>query len=216
MKILIIDSGSGGKVVERYLKSWNKDLDIIYDCDIENMPYGAKSREEILRLTKNIIDKHEGEYDILVPACNTMSAALIEGGRLNRRTVDIITPTIHELKRQNLRNLAIISTEYTHKSKLYLRALRIPSRSSKTLAKLIEDGISENELAIRNEIKRLLQPMVTRGIERVVLGCTHYELIDYIIRDIYPHLELLYPGKYQAKQVLRLVDLLEEEEKWRM
>ena len=56
MKILIIDSGSGGKVVERYLKSWNKDLDIIYDCDIENMPYGAKSREEILRLTKNIIE----------------------------------------------------------------------------------------------------------------------------------------------------------------
>ena len=146
---------------------------------------------------------------MLVIACNTMSAAFILANRLNFKTVDIITPTVNELRSQNLRNLAIISTEYTHKSRLYTQALRIPSRSSKDLAKLIEDGIDKNKMTIEREIIRLLEPMVKRGIERIILGCTHYELVDYMIRDIYPHLELLYPGKYQAKDVLARIRLKE-------
>lgn len=207
-KILVIDSGSGGRVVERYLKSMNPSLDISYACDPENMPYGEKNTCEILKLTDEIISKNHG-YDILVIACNTMSAAFIRANRLNFKTVDIITPTVNELRSQNLRNLAIISTEYTHKSRIYTQALRIPSRSSKDLAKLIEDGIDKNKMAIEREIIRLLEPMVKRGIERIILGCTHYELVDYMIRDIYPHLELLYPGKYQAKDVLAIIRLKE-------
>lgn len=200
-KILIIDSGTGGRVVERYLKSMDSSLDIKYVSDHENMPYGEKNTEEILRLTDEMLKK-SGDYDMLVIACNTISAAYIKTKRESFNIVNIITPTVQELKHRNLRNLAIISTEYTHKSRIYSKALRIPSRSSKTLAKLVEYGIEENETEIRKEIKRLLEPMVRRGIERIILGCTHYELVDYIIRDMYPHLELLYPGKYQAKLTL--------------
>lgn len=207
-KILVIDSGSGGRVVERYLKSMNSNLKIKYASDQKNMPYGEKNTEEILRLTDEMI-KNAGEHDMLVIACNTISAAFIKTNRDGFNIVDIITPTVHELKHQNLRNLGIISTEYTHKSRIYSSSLKIPSRSSKTLAKLVEDGIKENEEAIRKEIIRLLEPMVKRKIERIILGCTHYELIDYIIRDIYPHLELLYPGKYQAKLTLARIKFKE-------
>ncbi|MCI5675607.1 MAG: aspartate/glutamate racemase family protein [Ezakiella sp.] len=203
MRVLVIDSGKGGRVVERYLKSMKPDIDLIYACDEKNMPYGEKSTEEILELTRKMIAPYEDKYDILAVACNTISAAMIRTGKLPYSVVDVILPTIRELRSQNLKKLGIISTEYTYRSGIYSRHLNLIPSYSNTLARLIEDGMDENKEEIIEELKNIISPMIERGMKRLILGCTHYELIDYMIRDLYPHLELLYPGKYQAELVLR-------------
>ncbi|MDO5716310.1 MAG: aspartate/glutamate racemase family protein [Tissierellia bacterium] len=188
--------------MERYLRSMEPSLEIQYASDEKNMPYGEKSGSEILRLTKQLIGAHKGEYDVLVPACNTMSVALLGAGLTGPRVVDIITPTIRVLSRQHLRNLGVISTYYTHRSRMYSKSLHALSMPSSSLAKLIEEGDKEK---IQVELQAIIEPLKRRRVKRLILGCTHYELVDYMIREMYPHLELLYPGKYQAEAVMRRV-----------
>lgn len=208
MRVLVLDSGKGGRVVYKYLESMSPGIDLLYTCDEKNMPYGEKSKDEIIRLTKNMVRPFLGEFSVMAPACNTISSALIQTGKLNRNIVDIITPTVRILRRQNLRHLGVISTSYTHRSGIYTRSLGAYSIASKNLARLVEDGDLDG---VRKELEVIIPPLIKRRVTRLILGCTHYELIDYIIRDMYPHLELLYPGKYQAEAVLRRLDRIKGE-----
>lgn len=196
----MIDSGKGGRVVERYLRSMTPDLDITYASDAAHMPYGNRSTAEILELIDALIAPYAGTYDILVPACNTMSVAMLSAGRVTPRVVDIIMPTVRAMSKQHHRKIGVISTLYTHRSRIYERSLRAMSCGSESLARLVEEDRVEE---IDEELERMLRPMLARGIRKIVLGCTHYELIDHRIRALHPHLELLYPGKYQAEAVLR-------------
>lgn len=208
MKVLVIDSGKGGRVVYKYLKSMDRNIDVIYASDEKNMPYGEKTKFEILYLTRKMVRPYLNDINILAPACNTISTALIQTGNLNKNVVDIIRPTVRILKRQNLRHLGVISTTYTHNSHLYEKYLGAISIPSKTLANLVEFGDYEG---IKKELEVIIPPLIEKRVTRLILGCTHYELIDYIIRDMYPHLELLYPGKYQAEAVIKRLDRLKGE-----
>lgn len=205
MKVLVLDSGKGGKVVYKYLESMSPGIDLIYTSDEKNMPYGERSKGEIVKLTKDMVRPFKGEFAVLAPACNTISTALIETGNLRRNIVDIITPTVKVLRRQNLRHLGVISTSFTHNSGIYSRMLGAISLPSRNLARLVEEDDLDG---VRKELEVLIPPLIKRRVTRLILGCTHYELIDYIIRDMYPHLELLYPGKYQAEAVLKRLDRL--------
>ena len=208
MKILVLDSGVGGRVVENYLKHMlDKKHKIKYISDSENVPYGSKSTEEILSLTDKMIAPYKGKYDILVPACNTISCAMIRHKVYDEKTIDIIRPTIKILENQNLKNLAVICTPYTHNSGIYQKKLRCLSLPCANLARYVED---DDYIKIVQEVERITNYLIKRNINRIILGCTHYEKIDYIFRNVAPQLEFLYPGKYQAQYVLKRVLKLEK------
>lgn len=187
----IFDSGIGGLTTVRALMDTMPGYDIIYYGDTARTPYGSKSRQTVigyaLENTEFLLEKGA---KIIVIACNTASSFAVDEikKRYDVPIFEVITPAVHAaLKASKTGQIGVIGTRATISSKIYDQKImeinpeaRVFSQACPLLVPLVEEGwIKRPETTMI--VKKYLQPLKTRQIDTLILGCTHYPLLKETI-----------------------------------
>ena len=166
--------------------------DIVYLGDTARVPYGTRSSATVIRYARSCAS-HLRTHGIkhLVVACNTVSAVALDMLRveLDIPVLGVIEPGARAGVRATERSrVGVIATAGTILSGAYERAiLREASRAevcaaaAPLLVPLVEEGWVDGEVP-RLAIRRYLKPLVERGIDVLILGCTHYPILGAAIR----------------------------------
>ena len=208
----VLDSGIGGGSVLREIIKLIPKGHFIYYSDSINNPYGDKSKDEVYVIVKNIVDYLLDKGCIaIVLACNTASAICVK--RLRSEYPDTlfiaIEPAykmVHDYNPEG--NTLVMATKGTLESEKFL-ALYHKYDNNKTtllscsgLADLIEKGNMEDvNLYLENNLKKY------KGVDNVVLGCTHYPLIKENIRGVLGVVKFFDGSVGVSKELLRQLEL---------
>lgn len=190
----VFDSGIGGLTVAHQIVAALPREHVIYLGDTARTPYGTKSAETIRRYaienTQFLVDKG---IKLLVVACNSVSAvaldALIE--RFDLPIIGVIEPGARAaVATTRNRKVGVIGTEATIGSGAYTRALKamdarleIYTRACPLFVPLAEEGWVDNEVT-RGAAAHYLTSLKRSGIDTLVLGCTHYPLLEHAITTV--------------------------------
>ena len=191
----VFDSGLGGLTVLKEMRRLLPDEHIIYFGDCGRAPYGIKSPETIRRYTfQNIRFFLDAGVKLLVIACNTSSAYGYEhvAGALDIPVVEVIRPGAAEAVRATRnKRIGVIGTSATVSSGIYQKVIKRLDPSVEVYAKacpLFVPLAEEGPRWWRHESARViareyLGGFGETGIDCLVLGCTHYPLLDGVIRE---------------------------------
>lgn len=182
MKVGLFDSGIGGiNVLSELVKKYPHNHYIYYG-DTKNLPYGNKSKDELIKLSSNIINfLINKQVDVIIIACGTISSNCYNElkEKYNVPIYDIITPTLDFLRCSSYNKIGVIATTRTIESKIFdIKEKDIFMKDTPSFVPIIENNkIHENEEVIKKE----LECFKDSNIESLVLGCTHYPLLSNVI-----------------------------------
>lgn len=193
----IFDSGIGGLTVARAIRQLLPHESLVYFGDTAHLPYGDKAPESIRNYSIRIADfLLSQQCKMIVIACNTASSIAYESVREhvgNRAfVVDVINPVVDGVTtRRNLHKIGVIGTRATIRSRAYPRRIRarnpdlkVASLATPLLASMIEEGFFNNSIS-QTIINDYLSRPGLRGIDSLILACTHYPLIKKEIMEYY-------------------------------
>ncbi len=197
IKIGIFDSGIGGLTVAKEIKKTLGNPPMIYYGDTAHLPYGDKSKESIVfycqKITEFLINK--GCTHIVV-ACNTASAygfsSLQKKIKTSIHLFNVIDPVVDYVAAcDNLNKIGVIATKGTTISRVYPRRIKKKNKSlvvrsvaAPLLAPMIEEGFYNNNIS-QTIINSYLSKKELQNIEGLILGCTHYPLIESEVKKYY-------------------------------
>lgn len=183
----VFDSGVGGLTVAREIMRQMPDERIVYFGDTARLPYGSKSKDTIIRYSRQICRflQTKGVKAIVI-ACNTASAQALD---VVEKELDI--PVIGVIQAgarmavQVTRNgkIGVIGTEgtigsgiYTEEMKKLRQDIEVVGKSCPLFVPLVEEGLLHD--SVTDEIaSRYLSALKGRFVDTMVLGCTHYPLL---------------------------------------
>lgn len=191
----VFDSGIGGLTVLKEIARLLPGEDTVYLGDTARVPYGAKSKETIVRYSLEIADFliRRNNIKLLVVACNTASAYALQTLRkkIEVPVIGVIEPGARSAVSATARKrVGVIGTEGTIRSNAYKAAIRRIDPGIKTFAiacpmfvPLAEEGWTDDEVTYL-AAKKYLQGLKRRDIDALVLGCTHYPLLKKTIARV--------------------------------
>lgn len=206
----IFDSGVGGLTVFSELKKVLPGEDMIYLGDTKQFPYGNKSKDTIIELSKkNIEFLMQKNVKAIVIACGTATSQALESVRdsYNIPIIGIIHPTILELANdKNTTRIGVIATTGTIRSnsweieiKKAMPNVEVINKACPLLAQMAEEGWTENEIA-KLTIHEYLKKFKEEPVEKLILGCTHYPLFRKLIEEeLGEGVEIIDTGKNVGK-----------------
>ncbi|MDR1721095.1 MAG: glutamate racemase [Endomicrobium sp.] len=182
----IFDSGLGGLTV---MSAINKALpleNLIYFGDTARVPYGSKSKDIVIKYSKEIASflmKHK--VKLIVVACNTASAFALA---VLKKTLEV--PVIGVIEpgskaavcASKNKKIGVIGTEGTINSGSYPREIdkiskcEVYQQACPLLVPLVEEGWNDEEIT-DVIVKKYMKPLLSKRIDTLVLGCTHYPLL---------------------------------------
>ncbi len=190
----VIDSGVGGLTVVREISRRLPRESVIYFGDTARMPYGPRSYEEVRRFTFEMIAflKHQ-EIKMLVVACNSATAAGLSAyqAECEQPVLGVIEPGVRAALAQSRNGkIGVIGTVGTINSSEYEKALRrnngelqIFSKACPLFVLLVENNLVDTPEAEKVAYE-YLTPLVSKGIDALILGCTHYPLMEGLIHKV--------------------------------
>ncbi len=197
--IIVLDSGLGGLTVVRSLRHALPQDDILYFGDTARVPYGPKSANTVTSFVREILAFLQ-PYDPkhVVFACNTATALALPTIRNEFPALSIsgvVDPGAHAavcaVSDRTHPRIGIIGTEATVRSRAYLHAIlalqptaHVIARPTPLLVPIIEEGRSHDDPIVRLSLEQYLQPLLRENIDVLVLGCTHYPILQHLISDI--------------------------------
>ena len=216
-KIGVFDSGVGGLTVLRELHAHLPTESIIYFGDTARVPYGNRSKSEILRFVREIIAWMISlDVKIIIMACNTSSALVLEEVRSEFPIpiLGIILPGARGAVKSG-RRIGVISTEATAKSNAYLHAVQEIDATIKVwqvgcqeFVPLIESDRIHDPYTLA-VAKRYLEPLIAAGIDTLVYGCTHYPHLAPVLRQVLPsRIRLVDPAKHLSAAAAQEIEIL--------
>ncbi|HEV8292933.1 MAG TPA: glutamate racemase [Tepidisphaeraceae bacterium] len=197
--IVVLDSGLGGLTVVRAIRQVLPTEDIVYFGDTARLPYGSKSAATVTNFVRQIITYlHPLDPKHVVIACNTATALSMTSIRSEFADLPIsgvIEPGARAAAlaagQRPRPVIGIIGTEATIRSRAYEQAIirrrqlaRVIALPTPLLAPIIEDGRSVDDPLVQVALKQYLQPLMTRSINVLVLGCTHYPIYREAISEM--------------------------------
>ena len=205
----VFDSGVGGMTVLKEIKEILPNENYIYIGDTASFPYGSKSKETIIELSKKRIENLiTMNTKLIVIACGTATSQALEDMQkiFNIPIIGIIKPTVEYLKNNNIKNVGVIATAGTIRSKGWqnqlkknIKDVKIQSKACPLLAPMAEEGWTQNEIA-KLAVHEYLKGM--KNIDALILGCTHYPLFETVIKqEIENNIKLINTGKMVAREV---------------
>jgi glutamate racemase len=215
----VFDSGIGGLTVVAALRTLLPNESIFYLGDTARVPYGGKSAATVQRYSLEIAAVLlEEKAKTVVVACNTASALGLP--RLEKTLPVTVTGVIlpgarAAIAKTRSGHVGVIGTRATIASGAYERALRslnsevrVTASACPLLVPLIEEGWLESPIT-DNIILQYLAPLLSDGVDTLVLGCTHYPLLrDAIVRLVGDEIALVDSAQNCA---LAVRDLLQRE-----
>ncbi len=220
LPIAVIDSGVGGISVLRELVSLMPNENYIYFGDSKNAPYGSKSRETVLAITReNLTMLKARGIKALVVACNTATSAAVRILRQDEPELVIvgiepaIKPPSVELDHPRV---LVMATPLTLKEEKFNALVARFSNSEEIiplpcphLVEFIENGELDS-YALHEYLEKLLAPYINEKIDALVLGCTHYPHIRNAIACHLPHSVKIYDGgEGTARETRRRLEVSE-------
>jgi len=221
----IFDSGVGGTSIWKEIQKLLPNESTRYLADSKNAPYGEKSQKQILELSiKNTELLLERDCKIIVVACNTATTNAIDYLRTNYNVPFIgIEPAIKPAALQSKsKSVGILATKGTLSSSLFhstsenhASGIKIIEQEGSGLVPLIESGKVNSE-ETKNLLRTYLKPMLEKGIDYLVLGCTHYPYLIPVLKEMLPAtVQIIDSGEAVARQtkaVLVKRDMLNDSE----
>lgn len=208
----LMDSGVGGLTVAKEIMRQLPYEQIVYVGDTARCPYGPRSSEEIRKftweMTHFLLKKN---IKMLVIACNTATAAALDDirSKIDIPVVGVILPGARTaLKVTNNYRIGVIGTVRTINSGAYEKALKTLNKSVyvKSLAcpkfvPLVESGECEGPLA-KKVVAETLAPLKNYNLDTLILGCTHYPLLQTIIQNVMgKNVNVISSGEETAREV---------------
>ncbi len=212
----IFDSGFGGLSVWHAVKTLLPHESIIYLGDGLNCPYGSRSNEEVLELSDRAIrELVDHGCKIIVIACNTATAAAAHYLRERYNHIDIvgIEPAVKPACEQSRsRKIGVLATErslqgvYLNRSiAKYCDQVEIFTAFGRGFVELVESNMEQSAEA-EDIVRAVVEPMVERGVDQIVLGCTHYPFLMPLIAKIAPKVNIIDPSPAVARRVKELLE----------
>ena len=192
-RIGIYDSGIGGLTALKRLRTLLPGEDFVFFADSGRLPYGGRSAQELCRIARQDMDLLAG-YGVtgILAACGTISSAAHEElANYPIPAFGVVYPALEEMARWPGRGpLGVIATEASIRSGEFTDALqrRCPGReviglACPEFAPTIEAGhISPEDPVLRDAVARALAPLRGVKLDALLLGCTHFGIIEAAIR----------------------------------
>jgi glutamate racemase len=214
----IFDSGVGGLTIVKEIFKYLPEYQIIYFGDTARLPYGTKGASFVKKYSEKITDwlLHKNAKIIII-ACNTSSAWASDTLKKKFKPLpvfEMIAPAVAEaLVTTKNKKIGIIGTPGTIKSNAYqnklLKAdptLEIFSQACPLFVPLVEEGLLDDQITVEI-IKKYLNPLKDKGIDTLILGCTHYPLLKTVIENtIDSGIKVINPAESLAKEVKKYLE----------
>ncbi len=194
MKVGVFDSGIGGLTVVKSLLQHQLFEEIVYFGDTARVPYGIKDKNTITRYAIEAVEFFKNfELDLIVVACNTVSAYALEEMRESSSCPVIgvveagILATSNALKDKNS-NVLVLGTKATINSKAYETGLNslsfhnLQAKATGLFVPLVEEEIYSGEIieaTFRHYFSKTTVP------HAIILGCTHFPLISDALQNYF-------------------------------
>ncbi len=213
----VFDSGVGGLTVLRELAKVAPDASYLYFGDTARLPYGSKSAETVAKYAVEAARfLEERGIDLLVIACNTATALALEAIRasVGVPVEGVVEPgAARAAAATRRRNVVVIGTEATIQSHVYRKALeergiRVREKACPLFVPLIEEGWTEHPVTqtVAHVYLDEFFHDFESGPDTLVLGCTHYPLIQRTLRSVAPwRVEIVDSAESTAQVVARLL-----------
>jgi glutamate racemase len=213
----VFDSGVGGLSVLKAIQTELPDTGIIYLADQGHVPYGSRPMEQVREfsegITRFLIAKGA---KIIVVACNTASAAALKELRQTFPTIPFVgmEPAVKPAAEQTRSGIVgVLATPATFQGELYASVIErfangviVLQHTCPGLVRQIESGELTSQTT-RTILEDALFPMLDRGIDTVVLGCTHYPFVIPLIEQICgDQVRVIDPAPAVARQTRRVLE----------
>ena len=189
MKIGVFDSGVGGLSVVHDIERAMAGHHVVYRDDKLNLPYGNKSREQLLQIVTPILQSMvQDGCQIIIIACNTVTTTIIDD---LRQVIDVplvgmepmIKPAAEMTKTGKIAVCAtpatLDSSRYAWLKKTYAADIEVLEPDCNDWAMMIESEALDHQ-----KIQDRINEVCERGADIIVLGCTHYHWIQEEINDV--------------------------------
>lgn len=215
-QIGVFDSGVGGLSILSEIHKLLPQESTIYIADQAYIPYGGKTKEElIIRASKILQYLKESNVKAVVIACNTATVYTIDEMRHKFDfpiigTVPVIK-TIASITKSG--KTAVFTTPATAKShyledliQKFAKDVSVEKIGGSNLEELVEEGKTDDFQTI-TVLKEILQPMVERGVDAIALGCTHYPFLRKQIEEIVgPNVKVVDSGGAVARRLRQILE----------
>ena len=179
----VFDSGAGGLTILSELRRELPQEDYIYIGDTAHVPYGVRSDEEIVELSLQACRFliRQG-VKLIVVACNTASQAALGILRASLPVPFVgVVPAVKPAARATRNGrIGIAATEHAanasylhHLIEDFATGVQVYATGCPELVTLVEHGMLEGSL-VEETLQHSLQPLLSRHVDVIVLGCTHF------------------------------------------
>ncbi len=214
----VYDSGFGGLSVWRELRRLLPNESLIYLGDGKNCPYGGRSRKEITRFATEAVERlvREG-VKMVVVGCNTATTAAIDHLRSQWPELPIVglEPAVKPAcLTTKTRRIAVLATEHSLRSDMFLKTaqryasdvevVKVPGEG---FVEIVEQDMEHTDEA-RKAVQRVVGQLRGKGVDKVVLGCTHYPFLRSAIAEALEgeEVDIIDSGEAVARRVEWLLE----------
>jgi glutamate racemase len=213
----IFDSGLGGLSVLQAIRSELPEVGVIYVADQAHVPYGSRPMAQVLEFSMGITHFLLAKgAKIIVVACNTASAAALKELRQGFPTIPFVgmEPALKPAAEHTKSGVVgVLATPATFQGELYASVVErfangviVLQHTCPGLVGQIERGELDSPKT-RSILEDALIPMLEKGIDTVVLGCTHYPFVIPLIEQICGNqVRVIDPAPAVARQTRRVLE----------
>lgn len=204
----LFDSGVGGLTVLRRVLERHRDVTCVYLGDTARVPYGNRTPDEIRVIAAEVVAwLRSTGVTTVVMACNTTNALArdVAEGRAGVPVIGLIGAAASLVDESRVGVLATPATVQSSAYRVSIEALRpgtlVIEQACPAFVPLIETGdlLSDD---LRQIAMRYLEPLLEASVESIVLGCTHYPLLEPLFRQLLPEsVRLIDPALAVARQL---------------
>ena len=189
----VYDSGIGGTTVFKDLEKLLPNENYIYFGDTKNLPYGTKTKSELLKISGSIFDYFkERNVKAVIMACNTTSSNVYDEMKEKYDfelypIIQVAAKCIAPRYSGKIGVLATIATINSNKYKIELTknnpSLEVIQQACPDWVKVVESGDYTSEASTKILLKSL-NPIIEAGCKNVILGCTHYPYLTEVLKEL--------------------------------
>ncbi|QNO13685.1 glutamate racemase [Alkalicella caledoniensis] len=223
----LLDSGVGGLTVVKEINELLPNERMVYFGDTAKMPYGPRDPEEVKGFALDIIEfLQTQDIKMVIVACNTATAVGLDQYKkeFDIPIIGVINPGAQAaVQKTKNKKVGVIGTEGTVKSKAYEKAIKtidpkieVYSQACPLFVLLVENNLLETKEA-KEVAHSYLRPLKEKGIDTLILGCTHYPIMSELIQEVMgPEVTLVNSAEataHLAKAILEEQELIQDQEK---
>lgn len=212
----IFDSGIGGLTVAKEIVKQLPNESIIYLGDTARVPYGTRSKEIIKKFALELVDfLLKRKVKCLVVACNTISSvALSEIEKVSPvPVIGVVKPAVKKAASvTNNKKIGVIGTQGTINSRAYEieiknidPEIKVYSVACPLFVPLAEEGLHKHK-ATKLVVEDYLKEIISADVDTLVLGCTHYPLLQEAIAEtVGSKVALIDSAKPTAEELMNIL-----------